>query len=150
MPEKDPYLKISISAGSHLDIWQHKGVDIPPFNFQVDFHLNRKQNLGVSYIQDVYSEESNFFEAKLTPGKVRQNISLRYYYLLNDPEKVFVTYIGCTAGASFWTAVEPVKTRPTVQFLYGMKIRIFRGFFWQHEFGLISPFVYQSSVGYTF
>lgn len=148
--EEDRLPKASISAGSHLDIWQHKGVEMPPFNFQVDFLLKNRQNIGLSYIQDIYSEESSFFEAKLTPGKVRQNISLRYYYSLNDPKRVFSSYTGCTVGISLWSAAEPVKARPTIQFLFGMKIRIYKGVFWQHEFGFISPFVYQSSVGYMF
>lgn len=144
--------QLSLSAGSHLDFYQWQGVYGAPFNLQADLLFSGKNSVGLGYTYDAYKGGNTFFSARIRAGNTRHNLSIRYLHYLNEPQKIFSTYLGCSAGVSIW---EPLYDsnfilRPTAQFIFGMRLKIYRGLFWMHEFGVGPTYIYQSSLGIRF
>ena len=147
--EEPQKIKLSISAGSHLNFYQWQGILNPPINLQADFLLATRHSLGLGWTYDSYVGDNYFFSTRIRPGYTRHNISIRYLYYLRNPEKIFSVYLGCSAGMSIWDN-KTEDFRPTTQFLFGMRLKIYKGIFWMHEFGAGPPFLYQSSLGIRF
>lgn len=141
---------VFISAGTHLGFWQYKGVYGIPFNIQGDVLFSKKLSLGLGYVYDEYMGQVNFLNSRIRPGNIRQNVNIRFLNYFRNPDKIFSFYIGCSLGISMWNLHPGTEFYPSTQFLFGLRLKIFKDFFWLNEFGVGPPFLFQSSVGVKF
>lgn len=159
-----------ISGGVHLGLWnlvfnwdEQSPVKLNfnqiPFNIQVDKLFKGKYVLGIAFSSDEYhGNPLSFYGSVSSLPAGRQNIRIRYFKYLSDPEKIFASYIGLSAGVSVWKIhavnyYSPGNVNrlwPTAQFLFGFKIKLTETFFSQTEFGVGPPSFCQTSVGIKF
>lgn len=149
--DKQKFL-LSLSAGSHLNFYQWQGVYGVPFNFQADLLFSERNSIGIGYVYDSYKGDNTFFSTTIRAGNIRHNLNIRYHHYFGDPQRIFCTYLGGSAGLSIWEPLHDhdFTLRPTAQFVFGMRLKIYKGLFWIHEFGAGPPFLYQSSIGIRF
>lgn len=148
---KEKKSRLTVSGGAHSNFYQWQGVNHVPINIQTELLFAGKYALGLGYNYDSYKGSDYFFSTKIRPGYARHNISVRFKKYLDDPDKIFVVYTGCSLGISFWQMHEKDQSVfPTAQFLFGMKLKIYKGTFWINEFGIGPPYGYQSSIGIQF
>jgi hypothetical protein len=161
-----------VSAGIHLGFWnpamewahkqkayykedQNEILNRIPWNIHIDKQLGKRWVIGLGYSYDKYAANPLTKETSDIPA-TRQNIRVRFYKFLKDPEKRVCSYIGATVGTSFWTInaggktyVDPISREwwPTAQFLIGFKTKISETLFWQTEFAVGPPYACQTSLG---
>jgi hypothetical protein len=143
-----------ISGGIHAGAWSTFGLEEIPYSIQFDKVFKNKFLLGAGYAYDHYS--ATIYQAKIPA--IRQNIRLRFAWYLKDPEKTFSTYLGFSAGLSNWLIKEQYNLSaasrdfnvPTVQFLFGMKVKLNETLFWSTELGLGAPYLMQTAIGVKF
>lgn len=151
--EQESY-NLYISGGMHAGAWSTFGLEEIPYSIQFDKVFNDKFLLGAGYSYDHYS--ATIFQGQ-TPG-IRQNIRLRFAWYLKDPDNYFSTYLGFSTGVSNWLINDqynlPAASRdfnvPTVQFLFGMKVKLNETLFWSTELGLGAPYLMQTAIGVKF
>lgn len=150
-----------VSGGLHLGLWTlilNKTImaaEDLPFNIQVDKVFRNNFALGLGYSYDRYQGSPIAMRSKGSKSE-KQNLCVRLYKFIGNPESRFITYIGTALGVSYWTAggngaPEGMQQYwPTAQFLFGMKLKLSESTFWQTEFGAGPPYFCQTSLGIKF
>jgi hypothetical protein len=141
---------VYISAGAHIGFWSKDGQYGIPYNVQADMLMTERFVIGLGYTYDAYKGNPYFFSTRTRPGSFRTNVNIRFYRYFIDPQKVLSLYLGFSGGVSYWTVRFGVDTYPTSQFLFGLKLKIYKGTFWLTEFAVGPPYMCQSSLGVKF
>jgi hypothetical protein len=144
-----------VSGGIHAGIWSMTGLEEMPYTLHIDKIFNNGFCLGAGYSYDHYTR--NILAGEVS--SVRQNIRLRFLWYLKDRQnESFSTYLGFSTGLSAWS-IDPQPSYnkmnqsfnvPSIQLIYGMKMKINETMYWITEFGLGAPYMAQTSIGFKF
>jgi|GEM_PF-2593823 len=157
--KKEEDYDLFITGGVHVGVWALALQQVitskeVPYNVHIDKLLKEKYMIGVGYTYDSYSYSPSGSTGPDQKTK-RQNFRLRFCKFLSNQEKKFSTYLGVSAGVSYWDLRNKYYSGyneywPTAQFLFGMKVKFTDTFFWIMELGAGPPYALQTSVGIKF
>jgi hypothetical protein len=151
-PSKD-ISRLYFSGGVHAGFWALMGQNEIPYNLQADYRSKRDLFFGLGFTYDRYKYSP--FES--VPSQ-RFNLRFRFLGFINDQNATVSQYLGGAVGLSYWKLdhgsypdyLKNPEYWPTIQFLYGIKIKFNDDWFLLTEFGLGPPYAAQTSLGFTF